>query len=137
MTFAPTHVKIALAISLALNFALGGLWLGRWIERHRQPPMAMAPHGPGGPWGSVVGHRGFAGQGRMMHAARLPVRVALEKEPFEPAALERALADLREKTGASQARVHAALVEVAKQATPDERRQLARAFEAGPGRRRR
>jgi hypothetical protein len=129
---------MCLAVSLGINFALAGLWAGRWIERRRhEPPAAMTHHGARGPWGGVVGHRGFAGQGRMMHAARLPVRVALEKEPFDPAALERALSELREKTSGSQARVHAALVEVAKQATPEERRELARTFEAGRLRRRR
>lgn len=137
MTFTSTHLKITLAVSLALNFALGGLWAGRWLERSRHPaPPAMSHPGPRGPWGDVVGQR-FAGQGRMMRAARAPVRAALEKEPFDPAALERALAGLRDKTSASQAKVHAALVEVAKQATPEERRELARSFEAGPRRRRR
>jgi uncharacterized membrane protein len=130
VTFTSTHLKLVLAVSLALNFALGGLWAGRWLERRRHPaPMAMTHHGARGPWGNVLGQRGFAGQGRILHAARVPVRAALEKEPFDPAALERALADLREKTSAGQAKVHAALVEVAKQSTAEERRELARSFE--------
>jgi hypothetical protein len=125
VTLSSTHLKIALALSLGLNFALAGLWAGRFIERRRQgPPMAMTHHGPRGPWG-VVGQRGM---GPGMRAARLPVRAALEKEPFDPAALERALAELRRKTSAGQEQVHAALVDVAKRATPEERRELARSF---------
>jgi uncharacterized membrane protein len=138
VTFTSTHLKVVLSVSLGLNFALAGLWAGRFIERRgREPAAAMTHHGARGPWGGVVGHRGFSGQGRMMQAARQPVRLALEQEPFDPAALERALTDLREKTSSSQAKVHAALVDVAKQATPEERRELARTFAAGPGRRRR
>ncbi len=137
MTFTATHLKIALALSLGLNFALAGVWVGRVIERRRNPPpMAMTAHGPHGPWGGVMGHRGFAGQGRAMHAARQPVRAALEKEPFDPAALEQALTELRAQTGAGQQKVHAALVEVAKKATPEERRELAQTFALGPRRRR-
>jgi uncharacterized membrane protein len=136
VTITSTHLKLVLALSLGLNFALAGLWAGRWLERRRQPPpVAMSHEGARGPWRSVVGHRG-EGPKRMMHAARRPVRAALVKEPFDPAALERALADLREKTSASQAKIHQALVDVAKQATPEERRALARTFEAGPRRRR-
>jgi uncharacterized membrane protein len=136
VTFTPTHLKLVLAVSLGLNFALAGLWTGRWLERRRQPPpMATSHQGARGPWKGVVGHRG-EGQKRMMHAARLPVRAALVKDPFDPAALERALSDLRDRTSASQAKVHQALVDVAKQATPEERRALARTFEAGPRRRR-
>jgi uncharacterized membrane protein len=71
-----------------------------------------------------------------MHAARLPVRAALERDPFDPAALERALAELREKTTTGQVKVHEALVEVAKKATPEERRELARTFAVEPRRRR-
>jgi uncharacterized membrane protein len=138
VTFTTTHLKMILAVSLGLNFALAGLWAGRWLERRRDtPPAAMGHHGARGPWGGVVGHHGFAGQGRMMNAARVPVRAALEKEPFDPAELERALAELRKKTSGSQEKVHAALVDVAKQATPEERRELARTFEAGARRRRR
>jgi uncharacterized membrane protein len=136
MTFTSTHLKIALAVSLALNFALAGLWAGRFIERRRQAPPTPMAHHPGGPWGSVLGHRGFGGQGRVMHAARLTVRVALEKEPFDPTALESALAELRENTSTGQVKVHEALVEVAKKATPEERRELARTFAMQPRRRR-
>jgi uncharacterized membrane protein len=138
VTFTSTHLKVILAVSLGLNLALAGLWAGRSLERRRhEPPAAMTHHGPRGPWGGVIHHRGFAGEGRMMRDARMPVRAALEKEPFDAAELERALSELREKTSASQAKVHAALVDVATKATPEERRELARTFEAGPKRRRR
>jgi uncharacterized membrane protein len=128
VTFTPTHFKVALALSLGLNFALAGLWAGRVIERRRQPPpMAMNHPRPRGPWRGVVEHRGA--QGFAMRAARAPVRAALMAEPFDPAALEKALAELRQKTSVGQEKVHAALVDVAKRATPAERRELADSFE--------
>jgi uncharacterized membrane protein len=137
VTFTSTHLKVFLVVSLGLNFALAGVWAGRFIERRRQGAWTGMEHnGPPGAWGGVFRHRGFGAQGRMMHGARLPVRAALEKEPFDPAALERALAELRKTTSAGQEKVHAALLDVAKQATPEERRELARTFGGDPRARR-
>jgi uncharacterized membrane protein len=61
-------------------------------------------------------------------AARQSVETSLEREPFDKAALEKSLTDLRAETGKSQEALHTAVVEVAAKGTVEERRRLAQAF---------
>jgi len=67
----------------------------------------------------------------MIGAAREQVREALAREPFDKAALEQALAQLRKETEASQAVAHRALVETAASASPGLRDELGRQFQGG------
>jgi uncharacterized membrane protein len=61
-----------------------------------------------------------------LRAARRAVHDALVQQPFEAAALERALGELRARTGSSQARMHEALLELARELSPEQRRRLAK-----------
>ena len=60
-----------------------------------------------------------------MRAAQRHVSEQLAADDFDRAALAAALADLRDKTLASQSAMHAALVELAGELSADERRRLA------------
>jgi uncharacterized membrane protein len=66
---------------------------------------------------------------RAIGEARRTAREALEKEPFDRAALESALAALRKETGASQEIMHRAIVEAATKGSPEERKKLGNALE--------
>ena len=135
MTFSTTHWKVVLALSLGLNFLLAGLWIGRWVER-RNAPARAGFHAPRGPWRAVMGEgRGPKGE-PMAQATRLAVRSALEKTPFDDKALEDALAKLRAETAERQQVLHGGLVKVARDASPEDRRDLARSFGHPPRRRR-
>ena len=57
-------------------------------------------------------------------SARQAVREALTREPFQPEALEAALARLRTETGEAQGALHKAFVERARELGPDKRRRL-------------
>ena len=59
----------------------------------------------------------------------------LTADPFDPAALEQALAELRTDLTAAQVSSHRSFVEMAKSLTPDERKELARAMRHGASRR--
>jgi uncharacterized membrane protein len=61
--------------------------------------------------------------------ARKAVREALEKEPFDAAALERSLATLRTETAATQDLLHKTVLNVATKGDEKKREDLARAFE--------
>lgn len=140
-------VLIALVVSAALNlFGLGFI-----AARSLHPPHMHGEHGPFmGPRGMM--REGFGPEARPMldkimerhgaslrgehgelRKARRAVRDALLQEPFDPAQLERALAGLRARTDSSQARMHEALVELARTLPLDQRKLLARralAFDA-------
>ena len=57
--------------------------------------------------------------------AREQVRAALRREPYDPAQLEAALANLRRSTGAVQEDMHRMLLEGASKLSPQERQRLA------------
>ncbi len=65
---------------------------------------------------------------RKMRGDQHQVFETLTAEPFEPAALETALADLRTNLTAAQVASHHSFVEMAKSLTPEERKSLARAM---------
>jgi len=150
MTPLAKRLSIALAVSIAINLLLAGIWVGRAF-RHPRPPRAdhemPALHGERG---EREGRRGplrglyrehgdeLREKRRAIGEARRAAREALEKEPFDRAALESALAALRKETGASQEIMHRAIVEAAAKAPPEERKKLGQALErfgpgAGPG----
>ena len=69
---------------------------------------------------------------RKMRGDQREVLETLTAEPFDPAALETALADLRTTLSAAQVSSHHSFVEMAKSLTPDERKSLARAMRRSP-----
>lgn len=68
----------------------------------------------------------FRQQRRSLHAARGAVSEAFAAEPFDRAALERALAELRAQTAESQRIMHESLIEVAPELSPEQRARLAK-----------
>jgi len=137
MTLSLSHYRVLLAISLGLNLLVAGLWVGRFVERRRMlagpPERPVLHHRPRalGPWAPVVErHRPeLAARRGATRAARAQAQAALESEPFDPSALDKALTALRDETTASQEAMHRALVETARTASPAERHELARTFE--------
>jgi uncharacterized membrane protein len=65
---------------------------------------------------------------RSARRAREDARAVLEKEPFDPAAFDAALARVRNETTRSQELLHRRLAENAKRSTPEERRKLGAVF---------
>ncbi len=131
------RMAVALAISVAVNLLLGGFLLGRGMHPSEEHHLAMRP-GPSamrarerGPWrGFVQGHRDElrARQGAL-RAARRDAREALAKKDFDAAALARSLAAIRAETARGQEELHRALVDAAKGATPEQRREMSRVLE--------
>jgi Spy/CpxP family protein refolding chaperone len=132
---------IALVISVTLNLFLLGFGSARWLHAraHRDDsPGSFAPHGP-------PRHRGMFGPGshllrdaleprrealrlqrEQLRDARRALREALLAEPFDRAALQQALARLREATARSQHMMHDAVLETAPGLTREQRAELAR-----------
>jgi uncharacterized membrane protein len=144
MTPLAKRLSIVLAVSIALNLLLGGIMLGRALHRPHPPPRAEreAPAFRHEREGKRAAARGlFREQSEALRdkrtaigEARRTAQTALESEPFDRAALERALESLRKETAASQEIVHKAIVEAASKGSADERKELGRALEhAGPG----
>ena len=143
MTKTTKRLVIALAASVAVNLFLGGFLTSRAFIHRRgehlaEPGPFLGPRGLLGPRGMANAtpevkkvleqHReGLREHRRRMHEARRGVAEALTTEPFERARLEQALAGARSATDASQAAMHAALLEVAATVGPEERRELAHA----------
>lgn len=69
---------------------------------------------------------------RKIHGDQKQVFETLTADPFDPAALETTLADLRSNLSAAQIASHHSFVEMAKSLTPDERKTLARAMRHPP-----
>ena len=70
---------------------------------------------------------------RELRRSQRDMRSALVQEPFDEAALSRALAEFRGRLEESQALSHKKLVQVAARLTPDERRRLARTMDRRDG----
>jgi uncharacterized membrane protein len=145
MTPLAKRLSIVLAISVAVNLLLGGIMVGRAFRHRHQPPPDDREHpgmraerdGRKGPLRGLFREHGDAlrEKRRSMGDARRTARAALEAEPFDQAALERALEGLRKETTASQEITHRAIVESAAKGSPDERRKLWHALERpGKGR---
>lgn len=138
-----------LVVSLGLNLFLGGLMLGRWFSG---PPMMrqMAMHGERGPGGepgrflmqrmaaslpaehrpvfeaAIEKHRDRITQAATQaREARDTARDALNKEPFDRAALERAFEAVRSRNDALQQEIQAAIADAAANLPPDARQRLA------------
>jgi Spy/CpxP family protein refolding chaperone len=148
MTATVKRLAIALALSLAVNLFLAGFFTMRALHGRR--------HHPRGHHGHFMGPRGMAGgdpaikqamrrvmqrrdgdfraHKQRLHDARAGVSAAFGAEPFDGAALGRALAGLRAQTAESQRLMHEALIEVAPQLTAEQRSRLARrALDREPG----
>jgi uncharacterized membrane protein len=138
MTPLAKRLSIALAISIAVNLLLAGIFVGRAFHR-RPPPDRDVParhgerDGRKGPLRGLFREHGdeLRDKRRAIGEARRTGRAALEAEPFERAALERALEGLRKESGASQEIMHRAIVEAASKGSPEERRKLGSALDRG------
>lgn len=132
-------LAVLLAVSVGLNlFLLGMVVVGLARMPHGGafgPPPTARPFAFRGdePLGAehprlrkmLAGHEpGLLDQRRALQGARARVKAALEAEPFERARLEAELGNLRSETEHAQAAMHRALVEVASDMTPEERKRL-------------
>lgn len=141
MTPLTKRLALGLAISVALNLLLAGIFVGFAVQRRthglaRPVGSEFGPHRVGdarfgpGPMRRALGehHPELKERRQKASAAREAVRTALEHDPFDPASLERALEELRKETAESQALAHRALLQTAASATPAERKQLGAEF---------
>jgi uncharacterized membrane protein len=129
MTRATRILALALSASLALNVFFLGFGVARFMTKGpaRREDSFERPGDLGAPMrGMWKGHAGVLQPRReAVDAARRAVREALVAEPFQAEALESALATLRNDRGEAAAAMHRALVERARQLSPEERRQVA------------
>ncbi len=134
-----------LVVSLMLNLLLVGIIIGR--VSGIGPPPGMGPDPTAG-FSRVLGFLSDARRAEiapdlhhqmrdlipLLHRMRGNQRHVFETltaDPFDPAALELALAELRTNLTAAQVESHRSFVEMAKSLTPDERAGLARAMRHG------
>lgn len=142
MTPLSRRLIIVLAISGALNLLCAGIFVGGFIHRWRARstnlvhalgdarPRAERRHGPG-PFGGVLAghHEEMKERRRATAEARKAVVASLEREPFDAAALDEALAGLRAETAKTQELVHQTLERAARDGDAEARRKLARGFD--------
>lgn len=145
-------LTIALVTSVALNLALVGFLAGRLSLA---PGLAVPPDPSLGAFRvlrefpesrrealrPLLREHLQAGRAdlRRMRNAQERIQRALQAEPYDPTALDAALAEFRQALAASQQHGHEALSRLAAHMTPDERRQLLTAMahrprEHGPAR---
>lgn len=131
------RLAIALAISVALNLLFVGIWIGRAFDRHHGPPPDRGGFGEralrdDGLRELIRGSKlDLRGRRDATRAARAKVREALEREPFDRAALDESLRALRAETSSSQEALHRALADAAEKGGPEVRRRIAKAFSRG------
>jgi uncharacterized membrane protein len=131
MTPLAKRLSIALAVSIALNLLLAGILVGRAFHRgplpdRDKPALHRERDGRRAPLRGLYREHDdeLRDKRRAIGAARRTARAALEAEPFDRAALERALEALRKETGASQEIMHKAIVDAASKGSPEERKKL-------------
>lgn len=137
MSAIPKGFWLLLAASVALNLFGLGLAVGRFgaLRQHSRSdevdPRAFLRHSglreAGPEVKQILKARREEVKARMrtLAQAREQVRVALEAEPYDPAAVERAFAQTRELTGQMQADLHNALLEVSGKLSPAQRKRMA------------
>ena len=134
----------ALAVSLALNLVLVGLFVGRlsgpppWAQARMDPSFGLArvlrflPEERRDVLFADEGSRDIRRSlGRFMRGMRQhqrDIHAALVAEPFDPDALDTAFASFRQNMDEAQARSHGLFVRIATDLTPEERDQLRRAL---------
>jgi len=142
------RLGVALSISVALNLFFAGFVVARRLGQ-REPPwreqgalevdaprhvMRALRHAGGGEHArrALEAHRDeMRAEHRAMREARRAAAAALAAEPFDRAAVERALETVRARVADSQRTAHAVVVEVAAELPPQERARLL----SGPARR--
>lgn len=146
MTPLSKRLIVALVISGALNLLCAGIFVGGFIHRSRAraaragfdvgrgqrqgAERAERRRGPGPFGGILAGHREQMLEHRRTTAeARKAVIASLEQEPFDPAALDRALVGLRAETAKTQEFVHQTLEQAARDGDVEARQKLAHGFE--------
>ncbi|HEX6277129.1 MAG TPA: periplasmic heavy metal sensor [Polyangiaceae bacterium] len=137
MTPLAKRLSIALAVSIALNLLLAGIFVGRAFHRPPHPPEREMPafrgerDGKRAPLRKLLREHGDELRERRgaIAEARRRAQTALEAEPFDRAAVERALEALRNETVASQKIMHDAIAGAASKGTPEERRKLGHALD--------
>ncbi len=141
--------SVLLVVSLAANLFLGGVLAGRWF---RPAPASFEPGAFSmnrmrralGPEARPAVDRVWARHqadiaDRMRTAAEARDRAtqSLRADPFNPAKAAADLAEFRARAAEVQQAMHGAVIELAADLTPEQRRRLASAVDrAGPGRRR-
>jgi uncharacterized membrane protein len=137
MTPLAKRLAIALAVSIAVNLLLAGIFVGRALHRRPPPPERETPAFRGERDGRRAPLRGLLREHgeelrekrRAILEARRKAQSVLDAEPFDRAGLEGALEGLRKETVASQQIVHRAIVSAASKGSPEERKKLGRALE--------
>jgi uncharacterized membrane protein len=131
------NLAIFLGISVVLNVLLVGFCAGQ-----------LARGGRAGRGAATFEDRTMRGvwqrhdamlrpRSEALEASRRRVTEVLVAEPFQPEALETALTQLRAETDVAQRALHRALVESARDLSPEDRRQMAASgWLVGPGQRR-
>ena len=134
----------ALAVSLILNLALVGFFVGRlsgppaWTQARMDPSFGLARalrFLPEERRDALFGddeardiRRSLSRSMRGMRQHQRAIQAALTAEPFDPDALAAAFASFRQGMDEAQARNHGLFVRIAADLTPEERDQLRRAL---------
>jgi uncharacterized membrane protein len=137
MSAVPKRFWLLLAASVALNLFGIGLAVGRISGLRDRPrgdaidPRAFLRHSglreAGPEVRQILRSRRDEVKSRMRELAQAheQVRTALEIEPYDRAAVEKAFAHTRELTAQMQADMHGALIEVSSKLSPEQRKRMA------------
>ena len=141
------RLAIALAVSVGINLFIGGMVTSAWLSK--KPRFGQRPPEIGATMRPLDLRKGIAAlgdadrpaiakvrerfgpalrqQGREMRQAQRDVGRLLKTEDLDPAELEAALGRLRRGSNAAQEAMHAVMVDIVTELTPEQRRRF---FEA-------